>query len=187
MIKTLEFWLLWGMFVMAAAAGLMTIGNVKSFVQAQNTTINAVTAASIAGILSIFNAAGRIVWGAASDRLGRTLTMILMFATLGISMFFFAIQTDVLMLTIGASLIGFCFGGNFALFPSATADYFGTKNLGSNYGLVFTAYGVAGVLGPFLAGVMDYASVFPLLGIIAFLALALAIVTEYLTRRKAVT
>ncbi len=186
MIKTLEFWLLWSMFVMAAAAGLMTIGNVKSFVQAQNATINAVMAASIAGILSIFNAAGRIVWGAASDKLGRTITMIIMFATLGISMFFFAIQTDILMLTIGASLIGFCFGGNFALFPSATADYFGTKNIGSNYGLVFTAYGVAGVLGPFLAGVMDYAAVFPLLGIIAFLALALAIIAEYLTRRKAV-
>ena len=187
MIKTLEFWLLWGMFVMAAAAGLMTIGNVKSFVQTQNTTITAVMAASIAGILSIFNAAGRIIWGAVSDRLGRTFTMILMFATLGISMFFFAIQTDILLLTIGASLIGFCFGGNFALFPSATADYFGTKNIGSNYGLVFTAYGVAGVLGPFLAGIMDYANVFPLLGLLAFLALVLAIITEYLTRRKAVT
>ncbi len=187
MVKTLEFWLLWGMFVMAAAAGLMTIGNVKSFVQAQNVTIDAVMAASIAGILSIFNAAGRIVWGAASDRLGRTFTMILMFATLGISMFFFAIQTDILLLTIGASLIGFCFGGNFALFPSATADYFGTKNIGSNYGIVFTAYGVAGIIGPFLAGVMDYADVFPLLGLLAFFALALAIVTEYLSRKKNVS
>lgn len=184
MVKTLEFWLLWGMFVMAAAAGLMTIANVKSFVQAQNVTINAVMAASIVGILSIFNAAGRIAWGAASDRLGRTLTMILMFATLGVSMFFFAIQTDILLLTIGASLIGFCFGGNFALFPSATADFFGTKNIGSNYGIVFTAYGVAGVLGPFLAGVMDYKDVFPLLGLLAFVALALAIVTEYLNRKK---
>ena len=184
MVKTLEFWLLWGMFVMAAAAGLMTIGNVKSFVQVQNVTINAVMAASIVGILSIFNAAGRIAWGAASDRIGRTLTMILMFATLGVSMFFFAVQTDILLLTIGASLIGFCFGGNFALFPSATADYFGTKNIGSNYGIMFTAYGVAGVLGPFLAGVMDYADVFPLLGLLAFLALALAVVTEFLARKK---
>jgi OFA family oxalate/formate antiporter-like MFS transporter len=187
MIKTTEFWLLWGMFVLAAAAGLMTIGNVKSFVQIKNPAIDAVMAASIAGILAIFNAAGRIVWGAISDRIGRTVTMILMFATLGVSMFFFGLQptnADVLMLTIGASLIGFCFGGNFALFPSATADYFGTKNLGSNYGLVFTAYGVAGILGPFMAGVMDYKDVFPLLGILAFIALALAIVTELLARRK---
>ncbi|MFX0172964.1 MAG: OFA family MFS transporter [Candidatus Hodarchaeota archaeon] len=186
MIKTPEFWLLWGMFVLAAAAGLMTIGNVKSFVIDQNSAIDAVLAATIAGILSIFNAAGRIVWGAVSDRIGRTITMILMFATLGVSMFFFGIQTEVLTLTIGAALIGFCFGGNFALFPSATADYFGTKNLGSNYGLVFTAYGVAGILGPFLAGIMVYADVFPLLGFLSFLALALAIFTEYLARKKVV-
>ncbi|MCK5617343.1 MFS transporter, partial [Candidatus Pacearchaeota archaeon] len=152
----------------------------------QNATIadNAVLAASIAGILSIFNAAGRIIWGAISDRLGRIVTMILMFATLGVSMFFFGIQTEVITLTIGAALIGFCFGGNFALFPSATADYFGTKNLGSNYGLVFSAYGVAGILGPFLAGVMKYEEVFPLLGLLAFVALGLAIVTEYLSRKK---
>ncbi|MFX0185013.1 MAG: OFA family MFS transporter [Candidatus Hodarchaeota archaeon] len=185
MIKTPEFWLLWGMFVLAAAAGLMTIGNVKSFAISQNPTIDAVLAATMAGILSIFNAAGRIVWGAVSDRIGRTITMILMFATLGVSMFFFGVQTEVITLTIGAALIGFCFGGNFALFPSATADHFGTKNLGSNYGLVFTAYGVAGILGPFLAGVMDYANVFPLLGFLSFLALALAILTEYLARSKA--
>ncbi|MFX0209089.1 MAG: OFA family MFS transporter [Candidatus Hodarchaeota archaeon] len=185
MIKTPEFWLLWGMFVLAAAAGLMTIGNVKSFAINQNPTIDAVLAATIAGILSIFNAAGRIAWGALSDRIGRTITMILMFATLGVSMIFFGIQTEIITLTLGAALIGFCFGGNFALFPSATADYFGTKNLGSNYGLVFTAYGVAGILGPFLAGVMDYADVFPLLGLLSFLALALAVLTEYLARSKA--
>ena len=189
MIKTPEFWLLWGMFVLAASAGLMTIGNVKSFAIAQNTTIanDAVLAASIAGILSIFNAAGRIVWGAISDRIGRTITMILMFGTLGVSMIFFSLQIEVITLTIGAALIGFCFGGNFALFPSATADYFGTKNLGSNYGLVFTSYGVAGILGPFLAGVMTYKEAFPLLGLLAFLALGLAIVTELLARRKATT
>lgn len=187
MIKTPEFWLLWSMFVLAAAAGLMTIGNVKSFVQIKNPAIDAVMAATIAGILAIFNAAGRIVWGAISDRIGRTITMILMFSTLGAAMFFFGLQpanADIIMLTIGASLIGFCFGGNFALFPSATADYFGTKNLGSNYGLVFTAYGVAGVLGPFLAGIMDYEDVFPLLGLLAFLALGFAIITELLSRRK---
>ena len=50
------------------------------------------------------------------------------------------------------SIIGFNFGGNFALIPAATADYFGNKNVGTNYGYVFTAYGIAGILGPQLAG-----------------------------------
>ena len=49
---------------------------------------------------------------------------------------------------------GFNFGGNFALFPSTTADYFGTKNLGMNYGLVFTGYGAAGVLGSLIPGLL---------------------------------
>jgi OFA family oxalate/formate antiporter-like MFS transporter len=50
-------------------------------------------------------------------------------------------------LALGAACVGFNFGGNFALFPSLTADLFGTKNFGANYGWVFTAYGIAGVLG----------------------------------------
>ncbi len=50
-------------------------------------------------------------------------------------------------LYIAAGFVGFNFGGNFALFPSATADLFGAKNLGANYGWVFTSYGIAGVVG----------------------------------------
>ncbi len=51
-------------------------------------------------------------------------------------------------------MIGFNFGGNFALFPAATADYFGNKNVGTNYPWVFMSYGVGGVVGPILGGVM---------------------------------
>ncbi|UCG04419.1 MAG: OFA family MFS transporter [Candidatus Heimdallarchaeota archaeon] len=191
MVQTPQFWLLWGMFILAAAAGLMTIGNVTTFtkdqlisggISAEEASILAVTTGSF---LSIFNSAGRIVWGAVSDKLGRIITMIVMFGTLGVAMFFFGIQTEFFLLIIGACIIGFCFGGNFALFPSATDDYFGTKNLGRNYGLVFTAYGVAGALGPFIAGVLVYEVAFPILGILAFLAAGLAVITEYLARRNA--
>ena len=55
-------------------------------------------------------------------------------------------------LIAGASIIGFNFGGNFALFPAATADFFGNKKVGTNYGWVFLAYGVAGIAGPQVAG-----------------------------------
>jgi OFA family oxalate/formate antiporter-like MFS transporter len=53
---------------------------------------------------------------------------------------------------VAAALIGFNYGGSFALFPAITADYFGNKNVGSDYGWMFTAYGVAGLAGPLLAG-----------------------------------
>lgn len=51
-----------------------------------------------------------------------------------------------------ACIIGFNFGGNFALFPAITADFFGNKTVGRNYGWMFTAYGIAGIAGPQLAG-----------------------------------
>ncbi|MCX5759869.1 MAG: hypothetical protein NTU83_15475, partial [Candidatus Hydrogenedentes bacterium] len=65
---------------------------------------------------------------------------------------FFKIGGSTMGLIVGACIIGFNFGGNFALFPAATADFFGNKNVGLNYGWVFLAYGVAGICGPFIAG-----------------------------------
>ena len=189
MIRTPRYWLLWIMFVLAASAGLMTIGNVKSFIQAQNSSITAVIAVSIIGILSVFNALGRIIWGAISDHIGRTRAMATMFGVLSVTMVLFAFQTNIILLTIGAGVIGFCFGGNFALFPSATVDFFGTKNVGNNYGLVFTAYGVAGILGPFIAGSVvtatgGYTTAFLILGALAFVATGVAVFTGRLKKPK---
>jgi OFA family oxalate/formate antiporter-like MFS transporter len=55
-------------------------------------------------------------------------------------------------LSIISGWIGFNFGANFSLFPSATAKYFGTKNLGANYGVMFTGYGIGGLIGPVING-----------------------------------
>ena len=56
------------------------------------------------------------------------------------------------MLYLAATVIGFNFGGNFALFPTMTADTFGTKFVGQNYGWVFLAYGIGGIVGPMMGG-----------------------------------
>jgi OFA family oxalate/formate antiporter-like MFS transporter len=65
---------------------------------------------------------------------------------------FFYTTTNPYLFFIVAAFIGFNFGGNFALFPAACADSFGSENLGLNYGFVFTAYGIGGIVGPLLAG-----------------------------------
>ncbi|MCK4613948.1 MAG: OFA family MFS transporter, partial [Thermoplasmata archaeon] len=182
MLQTPTFWLIWGMFLLAATSGLMTIGNIGKF--AANKDIGVAEIALIIGVLSIANGAGRIGWSATSDRIGRTTSLCVMYLVQGITMFLlFAMGNAVVTLAIGAALVGFCFGGNFAMFPSATADFFGTKNVGQNYGFVFTAYGVAGILGAIIAGSLvestgSYQSTFMIMGVISLIAAGLSLITK---------
>ena len=150
-VKTKQFWLLWLMFMFGATAGLMVIGILKPF--GVSSGLTAAIAGSAVGILALFNGAGRIIWGWLSDKLSRTNAMFLMFLLQGIMMLILVnMGSTALLLGAAAAFVGFNFGGNFALFPSATADFFGTKNIGVNYALVFTSYGVAGIVGPILGG-----------------------------------
>jgi len=104
-------------------------------------------------LYAIFNGLGRIIWGIASDKIGRKTSIFLMCLLQGIIMLlFYKMGGSVAMLVVGACIIGFNFGGNFALFPAITADYFGNKNVGLNYGFIFVAYGIAGIIGPQIAG-----------------------------------
>jgi len=188
MIRTSTFWLLWLMFVFAAAAGLMLLGNVKPAALLIAPLADAVV---LVGVMSLLNAAGRIVWGATSDKIGRENTMIIMFSVLAIGMFAFAWMSTIAISWYAvmaiASLIGFCFGGNFALFPSATADFFGSKNVGKNYGVMFTAYGIAGLTGAFVAGpIVDatgsYFMAFVVTGVLAIIAVLFTLVLK--SKRK---
>ncbi|MCX6841440.1 MAG: OFA family MFS transporter [candidate division WOR-3 bacterium] len=162
MARTPQYWMLFLTFLVGATAGLMIIGVIKLFgtdaltgsgLEAGRADI--ITGTAMGLFYALFNGLGRIVWGALSDRLGRKGSIILMSAIQGVVMilFYFAGGRE-WGLYAGAAIIGFNFGGNFALFPAATADYFGNKNVGTNYPWVFLAYGVGGVVGPILGGVM---------------------------------
>ena len=105
---------------------------------------------------AIFNGLGRILWGMISDKTGRKKAIIAMTLFQGVIVLLtyhvfinFGFNTGFI---VSACIIGFNFGGNFALFPAITADYFGNKRVGRNYGWMFTAYGIAGIVGPQLAG-----------------------------------
>src|SRR5262249_8937676 len=104
-------------------------------------------------LLALFNALGRITWGAVSQTLGarRTLVTISLLQALML-LVLLKLGSEVWTLEIAACWVGFHFGGNLALFPLLTSEYFGTKHLGANSGVVFTAYGTGGVAGPILAG-----------------------------------
>lgn len=161
MLRTPQFYMLWVMFCCSAMAGLMVISCIKLFgidsLSAYAAYPDSKTAEQMAetavALLAILNGLGRIIWGYISDFLGRRNALVLMSILQGIVMLlFFRLGATGWGLVLGACLIGFNFGANFALFPAATADYFGNKNVGVNYGWVFLAYGVAGIVGPQIAG-----------------------------------
>jgi MFS transporter, OFA family, oxalate/formate antiporter len=149
MIATPQFFLLWLMFVLAAAAGLMIIAHVGIIAKEQ---ASLKWSYQPIAMLAIFNSVGRVLSGFLSDRIGRTRTMVLAFVLQAVNMFCFAHYTTPNLLIFGAAFTGLCYGTIFTLFPATTADFYGIRNLGVNYGIVFTGFGVAGVVGPIIGG-----------------------------------
>ncbi len=159
MLRTPQFRLLFGMFLLSAFAGLMVIYCIKLFgIDALSSKLAnqaSATAGTAMAVYAIMNGLGRIMYGRLSDRLGRKKTLRIMMFSQGVMMAcFFWLGQSAAGLILGAGIIGLNFGGNFALFPAATAVYFGKKNVGVNYGWVFLAYGLAGIFGPLLAGII---------------------------------
>ncbi len=171
MLKTPQYYMIFLTFVFSALAGLMVIYCIKLFgidalTYSKLGTLDpgtegfadtfawaSATAGTAMAVYAILNGLGRIVWGMVSDYIGRRLSIILMTLLQGIIMLaFFYLGGTAMGLIIAAGIIGFNFGGNFALFPAITADFFGNKTVGRNYGLIFFAYGIAGILGPQIAG-----------------------------------
>jgi OFA family oxalate/formate antiporter-like MFS transporter len=161
MLRTPQFYGVWIMYVCSAMAGLLTIGNIKLFgIEAlQGGGLTTAQASAVAGtamgvFYAIANGVGRIIWGSISDKIGRKVALTLMPAFQGIMMLvFYWMAGSEYLLYLATTIIGFNYGGAFSLFPTVTADFYGTKSVGRNYGWVFTAYGVGGIVGPILAGV----------------------------------
>jgi MFS family permease len=153
MIRTPKFWSLYLQFACGATAGLMIIGHIAKIVSSQSG--GAIQAGFLfVALMAIFNAGGRVVAGMVSDIIGRVGAMIIVFLIQASVMFFFDQFTTTTGFLFGAALVGFNYGSCLSLFPATAADYWGTKNLGLNYGILFTAWGVGGVFGPNLAGMI---------------------------------
>jgi OFA family oxalate/formate antiporter-like MFS transporter len=170
MQRTPQFHLISLTFAVSAGAGLMAIGLMKLYpVESltdsglSETEASAIAGTAMALFFSIANGAGRLVWGTVSDRLGRKNSVIAMTASQGVLLFaFIPMAGNEYLLYLAATLIGFNFGGNFALFPALTADEFGDSTVGQNYPWVFLAYGAGGIVFPILGGWLGDLDNFPL-------------------------
>lgn len=190
MLGKIQFYLIFLTFVFSAGAGLMSIGLMKLYpmeaLMANGFTkaeASAISGTAMAVFFSLANGLGRILWGMLSDKLGRRTSIITMTAIQGIVVILFTYMAgSEFLLYLGATLIGFNFGGNFALFPTITADTFGAKNVGQNYPWVFLAYGFGGIIGPILGGKLGDMGNFPLAFTIAGIAVLIGTVLTVMVK-----
>ena len=174
MLRTSQFPLMWVGYCLGAAAGLMTISQLIPYATSVGLPATAATLTLLIGALG--NAGGRILSGWLSDAIGRLQTLRLMILVSAIVMPILANTSGIGLVYVLLFLVYYCYGTQLSVFPSTTADFFGTKNLGVNYGWVFTAWGVAGIVGPMIGGYMfrtyrNYTAAFYTAGVLAVISL----------------
>ena len=157
MLSTPQFYILWFMYACGAGAGLMIIAKLAPIADKQaGITLGFILVA----VLAIGNGGGRIAAGMLSDKIGRKATMFICFVSQAVLILLLSRATgsnflgSAPVMGVISALIGANYGANLSLFPSITKDFYGLKNFGVNYGLVFTAWGVGGFMLSFLAGRM---------------------------------
>jgi OFA family oxalate/formate antiporter-like MFS transporter len=190
MLKTVQFYLIVLTYAFGAGAGLMSIGLMKLWpmeaLQAHGVSKEVAAASAtlaMAIFFALFNGLGRIIWGMISDRIGRKASIAIMMATQGVFVILFQWMAGIqATLYIFAVLIGFNYGGLFSLFPTITADIFGNKFFGQNYGWVFLAYAIGGIIFPILGGKLGDLHNFPLSFTICGILCFVAVVTILLVK-----
>lgn len=149
MLATKQFYILWLMFLAGAIAGLMMIGHLAKIANLQ-TGLN--VGYTLVSSIAISNALARPIAGFISDKLGRGKTMMFLYVLQGVTLLMFSTFTTFGTVLAGALMVTFAYGAMISVYPSAIGDFYGLKNMGFNYAILFTAWGVGGVLGPILAG-----------------------------------
>jgi OFA family oxalate/formate antiporter-like MFS transporter len=148
-LRTWQWYGLWAMLFLNTMAGISIISQAAPMAQ-EIARSSAATAAAMVGIISIANAAGRFLWAWVSDFIGRRRVFLIMFLIQAVLFVVLSRVHSFAALAISAFVVLFCYGGGFGTMPAYAADYFGPANVGSIYGLMLTAWGTAGVLGPTL-------------------------------------
>ncbi|OEE63780.1 oxalate:formate antiporter [Enterovibrio norvegicus FF-33] len=180
MVKTPQFYSLWLMYALASSAGLMVIGNITSIAINQS---DLTQVAFLVVVLAIFNSGGRVAAGILSDKIGGLKTLMLAFIMQGINMMMFATYNTEFTLMVGAAVAGVGYGTLLAVFPSITADYYGLKNYGGNYGVLYTAWGVSGFIGPVVAATAvdmtgNYVMAYTVCAVMLGVAVVLSVITK---------
>lgn len=186
-LKTPTFYFMWVAYALGCSAGLMVISQLVPF--AKSVGVSSAALATMGLVVGAAgNASGRILSGWMSDAIGRLGVLRLMIGLSMIAMpILYLAGGNVSLLYVLVFAVYWCYGTQLSVNGSATSDFWGTKNAGINYGMLFTAWGVAGIIGPRIGGVLfdkykNYQAAFYTAAALA----AVALVFELLAKRPAV-
>ncbi len=158
MIRTKTFYIIWGMYMIGCVGGLMVIGELMGIAKEMQLVPQIVAVGTMVIFLGLSNSGGRFLWGAISDKIGRYNTLTLMFIVTATSLLILNFIRVPALIFVAIAGIVMSFGGYLGLMPSVAVDNFGAKHIGINYGILFTAFGIAAVIGPVLAARLKEAS-----------------------------
>ena len=148
-VRTKHFWMLWTMMLINTSAGIMMISVASPM--AQNIVgLSAGAAATMVGIMGVFNGGGRLGWAAASDYISRPKVFIIFFIIQLAAFITLPIITSAFIFQIFIFLVVSCYGGGFSNLPAFIGDLFGTKELGAIHGYLLTTWSLGGLIGPTL-------------------------------------
>jgi MFS transporter, OFA family, oxalate/formate antiporter len=148
-LRKWQWYVLWAMLFLNTSAGISIISQAAPMAQ-EITHVTAALAAGMVGIISIANGTGRFLWAWLSDAIGRRAVFLSMFLIQAVVFWVMPHVSGFGVFTTFAFIVLLCYGGGFGTMPAFATDYFGPTNVGSIYGLMLTAWGFAGVLGPML-------------------------------------
>jgi len=151
-LGTWNFYCLWLAYALGTSAGLMVISQLVPFAKSQGVSSDLLATMTLV-VAACGNAGGRILSGWLSDTLGRLNVLRLMIAISFVAMpLLYKAGANPTLLYVMVFVVYWCYGTQLSVNASATSDFWGTKNAGINYGLLFTAWGVAGIIGPRIGG-----------------------------------
>src|SRR5713101_4713813 len=151
-LATPTFYFMWIAYALGTSAGLMVISQLVPFAKSQGVSSAALATMGLV-VGAAANASGRILSGWLSDALGRLNVLRLMIGISAVAMpILYRVGGNVALLYLMVFVVYWCYGTQLSVNASTTSDFWGTKNAGVNYGLLFTSWGVAGIIGPRIGG-----------------------------------
>ncbi|KQX63750.1 MFS transporter [Angustibacter sp. Root456] len=190
-LRTPQWYLLTAILTLSVMAGISLI-SVAAGSATDISGMSKVGAASLVGVLAIFNGAGRVFWGWLSDIIGKMPAFLGILGIQGVCLLLIPHASSPALFAVLAALVYTCYGGAFGTMPSTAGQFFGVRFAGAIYGLMLVAWSLGGIVGPLLISQLigenkQYTLGFTVIGIIALVALVVPLITRKPAERAEVT